>query len=296
MKTFACMWLVLVLGTSAGLKAARAEVAAIALSTYGVTARRAQRAVLWALVSVELGLAGALAIGARWAPAAIAGLFAGFTVVTLAALLRGRAGQPCGCFGSGSRLAWSVPLRTAAIGLAAGAVALGWLSDAPPGYEHWLTVGLAVCLAAVLALGLAVASLARELAVMRLDQRGRGALEIAEEGPPLGAIQSWAAELPWRRSALFGLAIFTSEGCPLCRQSEPAVRHVADDPLVAVGIFDEVADAGVWAQAAVPGSPYAVAVDAGGVALSKGTFNGLAQLESVLATARTRSQEVLAVG
>jgi hypothetical protein len=87
---------------------------------------------------------------------------------------------------------------------------------------------------------------------------------------------------------LLALAIFSSEGCPLCRRVEPAISHVAADPLLAVGVFDEVADAATWSAANVPGSPYAVALDALGVALAKGTFNNLTQLESIVATARTR--------
>jgi len=38
----------------------------------------------------------------------------------------------------------------------------------------------------------------------------------------------------------------------------------------------------------VPGSPYAVAFDLDGLVLAKGTFNNLAQLESILATGEER--------
>jgi len=55
-----------------------------------------------------------------------------------------------------------------------------------------------------------------------------------------------------------------------------------------VEVFDEHEDAAVWATLGVPGSPYAVALDLGGVVLAKGAFNNLAQLESVLATAARR--------
>jgi hypothetical protein len=57
---------------------------------------------------------------------------------------------------------------------------------------------------------------------------------------------------------------------------------------VALRRFDEVADAEAWALADVPGSPFAVALDAAGTVLAKGTFNSGAQLESVLATAERR--------
>ena len=50
-------------------------------------------------------------------------------------------------------------------------------------------------------------------------------------------------------------------------------------------MFDEVADRDVWSELAIPGSPFAIALDGDGTVLAKGTFNNLAQLESVLATA-----------
>ena len=55
--------------------------------------------------------------------------------------------------------------------------------------------------------------------------------------------------------------------------------------------FDEHADAGVWRALDVPGSPYAIALDLHGVVLAKGAFNNLAQLESVVATARRRRDD-----
>ena len=59
-------------------------------------------------------------------------------------------------------------------------------------------------------------------------------------------------------------------------------------PSIELLTFDEVKDAGAWAAADVPGSPFAVALDADGTVLAKGTFNTGAQLESVLATAERR--------
>jgi hypothetical protein len=44
----------------------------------------------------------------------------------------------------------------------------------------------------------------------------------------------------------------------------------------------------VWRSLGVPGSPFAIALDAAGIVLAKGTFNNLAQLESVLATGEQR--------
>jgi hypothetical protein len=82
--------------------------------------------------------------------------------------------------------------------------------------------------------------------------------------------------------------VFTSEGCGMCRALAPAVTALGRDPHVELRTFDEVRDADAWAAADIPGSPYAVAVDAQGTVLAKGTFNSAAQLESVLATAERR--------
>jgi len=295
MMTAIDTWLALILVVAAGSKTWRREVAATALSTYGLHGARRQGFVLWLMLAVEVGLAVALLAQAAWASMTAAALFGLFTLVAVAALLAGRRGRPCACFGSSSRLSWWTPVRSLTLTGLAVAAALNWLPDAPPGYERWLTTALAVCLAAVVALGFVVLALAREIGVLRLGISSQGALEIAEEGPELGTTQPWAVRLPWRRSALLGLAIFTSEGCPLCRQLAPAVRHVAADPLLAVHSFDEITDAEVWRQASVPGSPYAVALDTDGVATAKGAFNSLPQLESIIAAARTRQREVAIV-
>jgi hypothetical protein len=290
MTTIVSIWLALILGAAAGLKAWRPERASTALATYGISTRRLQRTVAWALVCSELALAVALAAGARWAPGAAAGLFVVFAGATCAALLAGRKGRPCACFGSDSRLGWPSFARASALALAAGVTALGWLGSAPHGYERWLTLGLSISLASLVALAVALLALAREVGVLRLSAGGRGALEISEEGPAVGETQPWASAVESSPRATLRLAIFTSDGCPLCAQLAPAVEHVAGDPRLAVRIFDEHADAPLWAQAAVPGSPYAVALSVEGVALAKGTFNSLSQLESILATALFRER------
>jgi hypothetical protein len=181
-------------------------------------------------------------------------------------------------------------VRAGLLALVASVLALGWLPDAPTGYDRWLTLGLSLSLAALGGLAAAVLALAREVGVLRLGAGGRGALEIPEEGPVVGVAQPWAAKIELGSQAVLRLAVFTSDGCPLCGQLVPAVTHVAGDPLLAVRSFDEHEDREVWAQAAVPGSPYAVALSVEGVALAKGTFNSLGQLESVLATARLRER------
>ncbi|HST34761.1 MAG TPA: MauE/DoxX family redox-associated membrane protein [Solirubrobacteraceae bacterium] len=291
MTTLVSIWLALALGASAAAKAWRSPQAAPALATYGVRGAARQRAGLWLLVTVELAVAAALVAGFDWALGAAAGLFALFAATTATALLAGRGGRPCACFGGSSRLGWATPVRAAAPALLAGAAALGWFPQAPSGYDRWLTLGLSLSVVAIAALAVAVLALAREVGVLRLSAGdARGALEIESEGPELGEAQPWAQAIEAGPRTLLRLAVFTSDGCPLCGQVAPAVEHVAGDPLLAVRSFDEHRDAAVWAAAAVPGSPYAVALGLDGVALAKGTFNGLGQLESVLATARSRER------
>jgi hypothetical protein len=290
MTTAVSIWLIVILAVAGGLKAWQADRAAAAFATYGVESPRVQRGMLGVVVAFELGLAGALTVGAPWAAGGVAALLGVFALVTAGALLAGRGGRPCACLGGGSRLRWSSSLGTVALALVAGALALGWLPSASAGYDRWVAVGMAICVAAIVALGLAVAALAREVGVLRLQMGGQGALEIMEEGPELGAVQAWAAAIPHEPGVVMRLAVFTSEGCPLCRRVAPAVAHVSADPLVSVRVFDEVADASVWMRAAVPGSPYAIAIDRAGAARAKGTFNSLAQLESILGTARARER------
>jgi hypothetical protein len=218
-------------------------------------------------------------------------LFLAFAAASAAALAAGRAGRPCACFGAASRLRASTPVESAGAALVALAVAEHWLAQAPAGYVRWLTVGLVASLAGVVALAALLLALAREIGVMRMSLPARGALEIPEEGPRLGERQRWSAAIAGRPGSLLALAVFSSVGCPICRTLEPAVAYVAGDPLLSVRVFDESADAAVWSAALVPGSPYAVALDADGVALAKGTFNTLAQLESIIATARVREAE-----
>jgi Methylamine utilisation protein MauE len=289
--TLVSTWLAIALGASAGAKAWRAQSAATALATYGIQGAARQRAALWLIIAGELCVAVALVAGLGWAPAAAAALFALFAGTTSAALLAGRGGRPCACFGGASRLSWATPARVVVPALLAGAAALGWFPSEPGGYDRWLTFGFSLALVAIGALGVAVLALAREVGVLRLSAgAARGALEIESEGPELGEAQPWAQAIEAGPRALLRLAVFTSEGCRLCGQVAPAVEHVAGDPLIAVGSFDEHRDARVWAAATIPGSPYAVALSVEGVALAKGTFNGLGQLESVLATARRRER------
>jgi hypothetical protein len=125
--------------------------------------------------------------------------------------------------------------------------------------------------------------------MLRLAVGPQSALEIPEEGPPLGSDSGLAPLLDPRPD--LGLAVFTSEACHLCRSLAPSVAALARDPHVSVIELDELRDAADWARLAVPGSPYAVATDREGTVLAKGTFNSFGQLESLLAGAERRMRE-----
>jgi hypothetical protein len=278
----ASLALALVLVASAALKLSPGPGARAALATYGIRGETASGVVWAALVSVEAGLAVGVAAGAAGAMWAAAGLFAAFTAAQAGALMRGRGGAPCGCFGARGRVGRASIARAAL--LAAAFAALPLLPRRGLATEEWLAVGLGAALLGVAALAVALLALAREVGALRMALAPQGALEIPSEGPEVGGHTELLAVEPGR----LGLAVFTSEACHLCRALEPAIRALGRDPLVHLETFDEERDAAAWEAADVPGSPFAVAVDANGTVLAKGTFNTAAQLESVLAAAERR--------
>jgi Methylamine utilisation protein MauE len=278
----ASLALALLLLASAGLKLASGPGARAALATYGIRGETSSSVAWAALVAVEAGLGVCVAAGAEGAAWAAAGLFLLFTLAQAAALMRGRAGAPCGCFGARGRVSRASVGRTAL--LAAAFATLPALPRRDLTTEEWLTIGLVAALLGVFGLAIALLALAREVGTLRMALSPQGALEIASEGPEIGG----HTELMEVEEGRLGLAVFTSEACHLCQALEPAVAALARDPLVQVQTFDEVRDAHAWEAADVPGSPFAVAVDAGGTVLAKGTFNTAAQLESVLAAAERR--------
>ena len=158
--------------------------------------------------------------------------------------------------------------------------------------ETWLALGLAIALTAIVALTVAVLALGREVGMLRLAVGSQGALEVPDEGPPLGAATPLVERFATTTQTRLALAVFSSDGCALCQTVAPSVELLAREPWLAVEVFDEERHADAWALARVPGSPYAVALDPrGGTVLAKGTFNGLAQLESVLSAAHRRALE-----
>jgi hypothetical protein len=283
--------LVLAGAALAKLTSARHSIAALASYGFG---DGPLRPIAWAsLIATELVLGVAVGLGSDAAAYAAAALMVLFAALTVAALLRGRAGAPCACFGPRSKVSWLGVARNA--GLAVAFAVVPSVDSISIGTQGWLAIGTGVALIVSGGLAIAVLALAREVGMLRLQLGTQGALEIAGEGPEVGSrAESLAARLDLNGSngegdRRLGLAVFTSEGCHICQTLAPAVESIANDPRVAVAAFDEVAEAEVWRSLAIPGSPFAVALDDSGTVLAKGTFNSLAQLESVLATAERRA-------
>jgi hypothetical protein len=260
-----------------------------AMATFGIAGRTPQSLAWGLLIAAELGLAAGVIAGSATAAYLAAALMATFAATMVAAIMRGRAGAPCACFGARSTVGWLSVGRNAALAVAF--AALPALPASELSTDEWLGMGLAVALIACAGLAVAVLALAREVGILRLRLGPDGALEIAEEGPPLYAETSLISRFELDPEAVLALAVFVSDGCHVCHALEPSIRALANDPLVAVASFEEVGDTDIWTELEIPGSPFAIALDRRGTVFAKGAFNNLAQLESVLATAERRKAE-----
>jgi hypothetical protein len=281
----------LVLVAAAVLKAAGGPAARAALATYGVRSPNTAFAVWGGLIAVEAVLGVAVIVGLPWAAPAAALLMAGACAAQVAAILAGRTGAPCACFGARGKVGRGSAGRAALLAAAFALVPLLPREDLTT--EQWLTIGLVAALAGLVALSIVVLALAREVGMLRLSVNPRGALEVDHEGPEIGARTALAGAFALMPGEI-GLAVFTSDGCGLCQALAPTVAAFGEHPAVTLRTFDEVEDADAWTAADVPGSPFAVALDIDGTVLAKGTFNTGAQLESVLAAAERRRGAVRA--
>jgi thiol-disulfide isomerase/thioredoxin len=276
--------LAMVLLTGALAKLAAPARSAAALATFGVRARGVALAVL---VVTELGLAVGVADGRAAAAYAAAGLMAGFGLALAVVLRRGGAGAPCGCFGARGTVSAAAVARNAVL-----AAAFAGLPSIPPAAVStvgWLAAGVGLALCGLVAAGVAILALARELGELRLRLGPQLALELEDEGPPLGE-RVLSGRFERSGDAGLVLAVFSSDGCPLCRALEPSLAWLASDPFVSMMSFDEHADADVWLALGVPGSPYAVVLDPVGTVLAKGAFNNAGQLEGMLASGERRAE------
>lgn len=183
----------------------------------------------------------------------------------------------------------------------------------------WWLASYLVLWAVVIALSLLVLALARQVGTLHLRLGPRGALELDDEGPPLGEapVPVDGRDLRGQPVSVGGpgepqLVLFVSPGCPVCREVLPSLpvaaraggmhaRIVIDaDPDEAGTSYPE--RPGVPALPApevarsyrIPGTPYAVVLDRLGVVRAKGTVNNLEQLEGLVDTARRRLEAPVA--
>lgn len=180
----------------------------------------------------------------------------------------------------------------------------------------WWAASYFVLWALVIVLALVVVALARQLGTLHLRLGPRGALEMDDEGPPLGEAPPGgvAQTLDGRTIDLGGpgeaqLLLFVSPGCMVCEQVTPSIRAVARmgeltpyvltdlDPAEARSAYAQK-DLGAPIASArelthsweVPGTPYVVILDQSGIVRAKGTVNNLEQMEGLVATALRRAE------
>ncbi len=180
--------------------------------------------------------------------------------------------------------------------------------------QGWWAASYVVLWLLVVMLAFVVVALARQVGTLHLRLGPRGALEIDDEGPPLGELAP-----PFNSVAISGarvdvggpgraqLLLFVSPGCKVCDEVLPGIDAVAAvtpfEPLVVTDLDESetklrfesrdvrapiVPGREVASAYQVPGTPYAVVLDERGFVQAKGTVNNLEQLEGLLDTAQRR--------
>jgi len=151
---------------------------------------------------------------------------------------------------------------------------------------QWILLGV---------LAVVVIALARQIGVLHLRLSPVGALEVDDEGPPLGAApEARVARGRDGTSVLVGgpgprrLLAFVSPTCPICEQVLPSMPAAAKAGGL---VLQVVSDPELERAYGVPGVPFLVVLDETGVGRSKGTVNSLEQIEGLIDTARRRIDE-----
>jgi uncharacterized membrane protein YphA (DoxX/SURF4 family) len=254
------------------------------LAPYGVPARW-RGAALAALTGIELATGVLLFAGVR--AAAVAAVVLGVVFVAALASVRARGVRRlrCGCFGAKER---STDLLLGRAVLFTGVAAFGAFADADVGRPS----GDAIVFAALLVLGLVVLALAalvlalyRQVGVLTMRLGPGVALELAEEGPPLGDV---APELDGLSRVGEELIAFFSADCRLCRAIAPGVRAFEREGMAVRTVYEHE-ESPAFEHWSVPGTPFLVHVVDGFVA-AKGTVNSLEQLDGLVALGSARME------
>jgi methylamine dehydrogenase accessory protein MauD len=183
--------------------------------------------------------------------------------------------------------------------------------------QGWWAVSYVVMWLLLAALTIVVVALARQIGTLHLRLGPRGALEVDDEGPPLGEAPppEESTDANGRPARIGGpgeaqLLLFVSPGCHLCEQVLPSLPAVARahelkayvladvDAEETVSQYERrrldvrvVSAQEIVQRYRVPGTPYVVVLDALGVVRAKGTVNNLEQLEGLVETGAQRAEE-----
>lgn len=183
--------------------------------------------------------------------------------------------------------------------------------------DGWWAASYGILWLLVVVLCFVVVALARQVGTLHLRLGPRGALEMDDEGPPLGEapIATDLDTLDGRTVSVGGpgnaqVLLFVSPGCHVCEQVLPSIGVAAKskglDAMV-LSDTDELETTRTFAKKrldvpvvsardltrsyGVPGTPYVVVLDDLGVARAKGTVNNLEQLEGLIDTALRRQRD-----
>ena len=256
-----------------------------AVGDHGVP-RPLRAATAVALVVAEATLAVLLLVPAtaRAAGVGVAVLGLVFAASLGAMRLRGRRRAPCGCFGgTRSRPVGLLALRALALAAAGALVASGAADRGAPSGPVLVGAALVVLAAAVVVLAVLVLALYRQVGVLESRLGPRRALEIAEEGPPVGAP---VPPLPGLEGRGGELVAFSSPGCRLCAEIAPALDALEREGLPVRRVNEDL-DAPSFATWGVPGTPFVVYV-VDGRAAAKGLVNTLEQIEELIEVGEER--------
>lgn len=254
------------------------------LAAYGLPLRLARPAA-WAVMAAE-AVVGVMLLAGLALPAsayAAIGLGAVFVAALAQARLRGVERLRCGCFGASEGRTTLLLLRAGGFTALAVLAAFTEGSEVSASRDTLVLVALGVLAAAVAVLALLVLALYRQVGVLTLRLGPRVPLELAEEGPEVGAPAPALEGLELRGVELVA---FFSPGCRLCRQLAPGVAALARQGL-AVRIVEESEDELAFERWNVPGTPF-VAHVVDGIVAAKGTVNTLEEVEELLATGGAR--------
>jgi uncharacterized membrane protein YphA (DoxX/SURF4 family) len=254
------------------------------LAPYGVPAPW-RGVALAALTGIELAIGVLLFAGVQAAAVAAVALGAVFIAALASVRARGVRRLRCGCLGVKERSTDRLLGRAIAFtGFAAfgafGDVEMGRPSSAAIVFGALIVLGLAV-----LALAALVLALYRQVGVLTMRLGPDVALELAEDGPPLGDV---APEIDGLNRVGDELVAFFSADCRLCRAIAPGVRAFEREGMPVRTVYEHE-EPSVFEHWSVPGTPFLVHVVDGFIA-AKGTVNSLEQLDGLVALGTSRME------